>query len=64
MLVLSSTVACPEGTAYNERSSKCKPCDKGSYQNEEGKISCIKCDEGKTTNISGAASSDNCVAGG
>lgn len=57
------SVACPVGTSYDEKSFKCVLCDKGSYQDKEGKASCIECDEGKTTDSSGAASSEGCVEG-
>ena len=61
--VLSSTVACPIGTLYDNKSFKCELCAKGSYQDKEGQTNCKKCEKGKSTNRSGAVSNNDCATG-
>lgn len=56
-------MGCPVGTWHDQRSLKCVPCGKGSYQDKEGQASCRECDEGKSTDILGGTSSEDCVVG-
>lgn len=58
-----SSVACPVGTSYDQKSSKCELCGKGTYQDKEGQASCIECDGGKSTDSLGTVSSEDCVKG-
>ncbi|XP_076046526.1 sushi, von Willebrand factor type A, EGF and pentraxin domain-containing protein 1-like [Oratosquilla oratoria] len=42
-------VKCPVGTFFNVILKDCEPCPQGSYQNEEGQVSCIVCPENTST---------------
>lgn len=53
-------VACPVGKFRDDNSLRCNLCEKGSYQDEEGKANCKTCTEGKTTKWAGATSSKEC----
>jgi len=53
-------VACSVGSFYWLELSFCSACSRGTYQDEEGQLSCKPCGEGKTTYFPGAASSEDC----
>ena len=56
-------MACPVGKFRDDNSLRCNLCEKGSYQDEEGKANCKTCSEGKTTKWAGATSSKECYKG-
>ena len=53
-------VACPVGSFYHQEFSNCTLCSRGTYQDEEGQLSCKTCSKGKTTQGHGAGSSKEC----
>ena len=52
-------VYCSPGT-YNE-DGKCKFCEVGLYQDEQGKSECKKCPPGKSTAFMGSTDVDDCT---
>nr|XP_006816435.1 PREDICTED: sushi, von Willebrand factor type A, EGF and pentraxin domain-containing protein 1-like [Saccoglossus kowalevskii] len=56
-----SCVYCAEGEFHNVTEDECQKCPKGSYQSEEGKVSCNQCGEQKTTAGKGATSASECL---
>ncbi|XP_078611237.1 uncharacterized protein LOC144881802 isoform X2 [Branchiostoma floridae x Branchiostoma japonicum] len=52
---------CTAGSYRDSESTGCKPCDFGSFQEEEGQEGCDSCPTGKTTFFVGATQSSDCV---
>ena len=52
---------CAPGTYSPSGVEPCKPCEKGSYQAEEGKLSCLPCKGKKSTYGPGAKSEVYCL---
>ncbi|XP_053323895.1 thyroglobulin [Spea bombifrons] len=55
---LGGCVICPPGTSAQE--GPCRPCPKGSYQENAGSPACMKCPLGTTTAYSGAYKKSQC----
>ncbi|XP_059176527.1 uncharacterized protein LOC131956120 [Physella acuta] len=53
------TIICERGTFWNN--GVCKPCPRGYYQSEYGKVCCETCPEGNSTVGYGSRSSTDCV---
>ena len=54
-------VKCAPGTFSANGVEPCKPCEKGFYQPEEGKLSCFPCKGKKSTYGPGAKGQADCV---
>ncbi|XP_042878589.1 sushi, von Willebrand factor type A, EGF and pentraxin domain-containing protein 1-like isoform X2 [Penaeus japonicus] len=55
-------VKCPVGTFFNVVLKECQPCPKGSFQPEEGQVSCIVCPSNTSTKVNSAKSGQDCKA--
>ncbi|KZS17024.1 putative Sushi [Daphnia magna] len=55
-------VYCPVGTFFNVVNEVCESCSQGSYQPEEGQLSCLVCPNNTSTKVVNAKRSDDCQA--
>ncbi|XP_068228821.1 sushi, von Willebrand factor type A, EGF and pentraxin domain-containing protein 1-like isoform X2 [Palaemon carinicauda] len=55
-------VKCPVGTFYNVILRECQVCPQGSFQPQEGQVSCIVCPENTSTKTGNAKSDNDCKA--
>ncbi|XP_063877551.1 sushi, von Willebrand factor type A, EGF and pentraxin domain-containing protein 1-like isoform X4 [Scylla paramamosain] len=55
-------VKCPVGTFFNVILRECQPCPQGSFQPEEGQVSCLVCPANTSTKTSNAKSDADCKA--
>ncbi|XP_047481240.1 LOW QUALITY PROTEIN: sushi, von Willebrand factor type A, EGF and pentraxin domain-containing protein 1-like [Penaeus chinensis] len=53
-------VKCPVGTFFNVVLKECQSCPKGSFQPQEGQVSCIVCPSNTSTKVSSAKSDQDC----
>lgn len=53
-------VYCPVGTFFNVVNEVCESCSQGSYQPEEGQVSCLVCPSNTSTKVVNAKRSDDC----
>ena len=53
-------VYCPVGTFFNVVSEVCESCTQGSYQPDEGQLSCLVCPQNTSTKVVNAKRSDDC----
>ena len=53
-------VYCPVGTFFNVVNEVCQSCSQGSYQPEEGQLSCLVCPGNTSTKVINAKRSDDC----
>lgn len=53
-------VFCPVGTFFNVVNEVCESCSQGSYQPEEGQLSCLVCPGNTSTKVVNAKRSDDC----
>lgn len=53
-------VYCPVGTFFNVVNEVCESCSQGSYQPEEGQLSCLVCPNNTSTKVVNAKRSDDC----
>ena len=53
-------VYCPVGTFFNVVDEVCQSCSQGSYQPEEGQLSCLVCPNNTSTKVVNAKRSDDC----
>lgn len=53
-------VYCPIGTFFNVVNEVCESCSQGSYQPEEGQLSCLVCPHNTSTKVVNAKRSDDC----
>jgi CUB/sushi domain-containing protein len=54
-------VKCAPGTYSSSGVEPCEPCEKGSYQPEEGKLNCLPCSGKKSTHGPGAKNESYCL---
>lgn len=47
--MLLRTVDCPSGTFFNVQSNQCEGCPIGTYQKEEGQLTCQVCPNNTST---------------
>ncbi|XP_050712143.1 sushi, von Willebrand factor type A, EGF and pentraxin domain-containing protein 1-like isoform X3 [Eriocheir sinensis] len=55
-------VKCPVGTFFNVILRECQPCPQGSFQPEEGQVSCLVCPANTSTKAGSAKSDADCKA--
>ncbi|KAK8726504.1 hypothetical protein OTU49_010282 [Cherax quadricarinatus] len=55
-------VKCPVGTFFNVVLRECLPCPQGSFQPQEGQVSCLVCPENTSTKSGNAKSDQDCKA--
>ncbi|KAG7158260.1 Sushi, von Willebrand factor type A, EGF and pentraxin domain-containing protein 1-like 3 [Homarus americanus] len=55
-------VKCPVGTFFNVVLRECLPCPQGSFQPQEGQVSCLVCPENTSTKTGNAKSDQECKA--
>ncbi|XP_045583570.2 sushi, von Willebrand factor type A, EGF and pentraxin domain-containing protein 1 isoform X3 [Procambarus clarkii] len=55
-------VKCPVGTFFNVVFRECLPCPQGSFQPQEGQVSCLVCPENTSTKSGNAKSDQDCKA--
>lgn len=53
-------VKCPVGTFFNVILRECQPCPQGSFQPEEGQVSCLVCPANTSTKAGSAKSDADC----
>ena len=53
-------VSCPVGTFFNVVSETCESCIQGSYQPDEGQLSCLVCPRNTSTKVVNAKRPDDC----
>ncbi len=53
-------VYCPIGTFFNVVNEVCESCSQGSYQPDEGQLSCLVCPHNTSTKVVNAKRSDDC----
>lgn len=53
-------VYCPIGTFFNVVNEVCESCTQGSYQPEEGQLSCLVCPGNTSTKVINAKRQDDC----
>ncbi len=53
-------VLCPVGTHFNVVSETCSSCSQGSYQPDEGQLSCLVCPGNTSTKVVNAKRPDDC----
>ena len=53
-------VYCPVGTFFNVVTEVCESCTQGSYQPDEGQLSCLVCPQHTSTKVVNAKRSDDC----
>ncbi|KAK7084796.1 hypothetical protein SK128_010136, partial [Halocaridina rubra] len=55
-------INCPIGTFFNVVLKDCQPCPQGSFQGQEGQVSCLVCPENTSTKRGNAKSGEECKA--
>ena len=65
VLVDAVCVQCSVGTFYDTNADPpaCRPCQRGSYQDQPGQTGCVGCASGFTTELEGSQSIDDCALG-
>lgn len=53
-------VKCPVGTFFNVILRECQPCPQGSFQPQEGQVSCLVCPANTSTKTGNAKSDEDC----
>ncbi|XP_050037008.1 sushi, von Willebrand factor type A, EGF and pentraxin domain-containing protein 1-like [Dermacentor andersoni] len=53
-------VKCPKGSFHDRTAAFCSPCPMGTYQDQDGAVSCKPCPEGAVTFASKSTSVDDC----
>ena len=61
LLFLPHTVPCGAGTYFDIASDKCRVCELGTYQDEQGALECKACPAGSTTLSPAAINLTQCV---
>eukprot|EP00794_Sanderia_malayensis_P007556 gene7556-8393_t len=56
----SKCVKCPAGTSYNAGTKKCQVCQAGTYQEQDGQMSCKQCPQGFSTHGYGSNNHTSC----
>lgn len=57
-------VLCPVGTFFNVVNEVCESCSQGSYQPEEGRVSCLVCPNNTSTKVVNAKHPEDCQGNG
>ncbi|KAI0213908.1 hypothetical protein LSAT2_001007 [Lamellibrachia satsuma] len=52
---------CPMGNPYDHTTSRCQPCERGFYQDEEAQFVCKPCPVTKSTAGTGSTSQSQCI---
>lgn len=60
MYVYTFSVKCPVGTFFNVVSESCSGCAIGTYQPQEGSVSCLVCPVNTTTDHNNSKTEDEC----
>jgi len=53
-------VACPAGTFFNVISENCEDCQRGTYQPDEGQLTCLVCPNNTSTSRNSSKSIQQC----